>query len=157
MNITGPFAAQVRPAERRWRQQRRPTSLWLSWAIFAVSQVFPKRPVNIGTIWLVSPSKSQFAETIWRHSLLMPPSKKTKNTLACVFTVANVLGTWERYHRPLLIYRLFSIIYLFYPKCWIGLSSLDQCMFSTCWELWMITSMCVLSAVIWATPNNTGK
>ena len=35
----------------------------------------------------------------------MPPGKKTKNTLACVFTVANVLGTWERYHRPLLIYR----------------------------------------------------
>ena len=29
----------------------------------------------------------------------MPPGKKTKNTLACVFTVANVLGTWERYHR----------------------------------------------------------
>ena len=43
--------------------------------------------------------------TICRHSLLMPPGKKTKNTLACVFTVANVLGTWERYHCPLLIYR----------------------------------------------------
>ena len=38
----------------------------------------------------------------------MPPSKKTKNTLACVFTVANVLGTWERYQRPLLIYRYFT-------------------------------------------------
>ena len=35
----------------------------------------------------------------------MPPGKKTKNTLACVFTVANVLGTWERYHCPLLIFR----------------------------------------------------
>ena len=35
----------------------------------------------------------------------MPPGKKTKNTLACVFTVANVLGTCQRYHRPLLIYR----------------------------------------------------
>ena len=72
---------------------------------FAVSQVFPERPVNICTIGLVSPSKSQFAKTICRHSLLMPPGKKTKNTLACVFTVTNVLGTWERYHRPLLIYR----------------------------------------------------
>ena len=40
----------------------------------------------------------------------MPPGKKTKNTLACVFTVANVLGTWQRYHRPLLIYRYISCI-----------------------------------------------
>ena len=31
---------------------------------------------------------------MWRHHcLLMPPGKKTKNTLACVFTVANVLGS----------------------------------------------------------------
>ena len=74
---------------------KRLTSLWLSWAIFAVSQVLPERPVNIrlprhgkGCLW-----KWQFAETMWRHSLLMPPVKKTKNTLACVglFTVANVL------------------------------------------------------------------
>ena len=55
--------------------------------------MFPERPVNIGTIGPVPPSKSQFAETMWCHSLLMPPGKKTKNTLACVFTVANVLGT----------------------------------------------------------------
>ena len=31
-------------------------------------------------------SKSQFAETMWRHSLLMPPGKKTTNTLACVYS-----------------------------------------------------------------------
>ena len=59
-------------------------------------------------------SKSQFTETMWRHSLLMPPGKKTKNTLACVFTVANVLGTWQRHHRPLLIYRLHFYIILYY-------------------------------------------
>ena len=35
----------------------------------------------------------------------MPPGKKTKNTLACVLTVANVLGTCQRYHWPLLVYR----------------------------------------------------
>ena len=40
----------------------------------------------------------------------MPPGKKTKNTLACVFTVANVLGTWEMYRRPLLIYRLQMVL-----------------------------------------------
>ena len=74
-----------------------------SWAIFAVSQMFPEKPVNIGTIGKVSPSKSQFAETMWRHSLLMPPGKKTKNTLACVFTVANVLGTCKRDNSPILI------------------------------------------------------
>ena len=66
--------------------------------------MFPERPVNIGTIGPVSPSKSQFAETMRRHSLLMPPGKKTKNTLACVFTVANVLGTCHWYHCSLLIY-----------------------------------------------------
>ena len=55
-------------AERRWRQRAsrdawRPyDSAW--WAIFAVSQVFPEKPVNIGTIGKVSPSKSQFAETM---------------------------------------------------------------------------------------------
>ena len=31
----------------------------------------------------------------------MPPGKKTKNTLACVFTVANVLGTWQTQGRKL--------------------------------------------------------
>ena len=33
----------------------------------------------------------------------MPPGKKTKNTLACVFTVANVLGTCRWYHCSILI------------------------------------------------------
>ena len=41
----------------------------------------------------------------------MPPGKKTKNTLAYVFTVANVLGTCQRlYHCPLLIYRCHSCV-----------------------------------------------
>ena len=51
-------------------------------------------------------SKLQFAETMWRYSLLMPPGKKTKKTLACVFAGANVLETCERDHHPVLIYRL---------------------------------------------------
>ena len=38
-------------------------------------------------------------------TLNTPPGKKTKNTLACVFTVANVLGTCHWYHRSLVIYR----------------------------------------------------
>ena len=33
------------------------------------------------------------------------PGKKTKKTLACVFASANVLGTWGRDNRPVLIYR----------------------------------------------------
>ena len=47
----------------------------------------------------------------------MPPGKKTKNTLAFVglFTVANVLGTWEMYHRPLLIYRLLLCVSIIQP------------------------------------------
>ena len=91
----------------------------------AVFQVFPERPVNIGTIGPVSPSKSQFAETMWRHSLLMPPGKKTKNTLAYVFTVANVLETWERYHRPLLIYRCYDFFAL--PFLWWNAFFLHFC------------------------------
>ena len=67
------------------------TSLWLSWAILGVSQVLLERPVNLSRHCKDCLSKWQFAETMWRHSLLMPPGKKTKNTLACVFTVANVL------------------------------------------------------------------
>ena len=46
--------------------------------------------------------------TICRNNLtplFADAARKAKNTLACVFTVANVLGTWRRYHRPLLIYR----------------------------------------------------
>ena len=44
------------------------------------------------------------------HNRFPPGSKplhrgENVSTLACVFTVANVLGTWERYRRPLLIYR----------------------------------------------------
>ena len=56
-------------------QQRRVTSLWLSWAIFA--RVFPEIPVNISMISARSPPQS--------HSLLVPGGKKTKKTLACVF------------------------------------------------------------------------
>ena len=122
-------------------------------------------------------SKSQFAETMWRHSLRMPPGKKTKKTLACagadtgfsergggwwpqgvggdrgwsplsaknyclnthnfqlqggggvitptttppppvsatacVFKVANVLGTWQTYRRLLLIYRYTNVRYYY--------------------------------------------
>ena len=50
----------------------------------------------------VSPSKSQFAETMSWHSLLMPPGKKT---LACVFAGANVLGRGKRDYHSVLIYR----------------------------------------------------
>ena len=74
---------------------------WLLWAIFAVSQVLPERPVNITKTRQGLPIKV----TICQNSLLMPPGKKRKNTLACVFTVANVLGACQRYHRLLLIYR----------------------------------------------------
>ena len=35
----------------------------------------------------------------------MPPGKKTKKTLACIFAGANVLGTWKRDNYPVLIYR----------------------------------------------------
>ena len=94
----GAFAAQVRAAETPDVIMTPVSSVWSS-------QVFPERPVNTRYWQGKFPSKPQFAETMWRHSLLMPPGKKTKNTSACVFTVANVLGTWGRYHHPLLIYR----------------------------------------------------
>ena len=51
---------------------------------------------------------------MWRHSLLTPPGKKTNNTLACVFTVANVLGTCQRYHYSLLIYRYLELLFIMY-------------------------------------------
>ena len=41
-----------------------------------------------------------------KASLLMPPGKKTKKTLACVFAGTNVMGTWERGNRPVLIYAI---------------------------------------------------
>ena len=40
----------------------------------------------------------------------MPPGKKTKNTLACVFIVANVLGMCHWYHCSLLIYRFLKLL-----------------------------------------------
>ena len=63
--------------------------------LFLVSPVFPERPMNTRYWQSKFPSKSQFAERMWRHSLLMPPGKKTKNTLACVFTVVKQMY-WER-------------------------------------------------------------
>ena len=86
-------------------RQRRVTSLWLSCSICGLPG-FPERPVNINDFGKIFPSKSQFAETMWRQSLLMPPGKKTKNTLACVFAGANVLGTPKRDNRSVLIYML---------------------------------------------------
>ena len=47
--------------------------------LFLVSPGFPERPVNTRYWQGKFPSKSQFAETMWRHSLLMPPVNKTKN------------------------------------------------------------------------------
>ena len=82
-----PFGVSTRGlSQPQFGQQRRLTSLWLPWAIFGFW-------LDIGK---VNSPQSQFAETMWRHSLLLPPGKKTKNTLACIFTVGNVLGTWQR-------------------------------------------------------------
>ena len=89
----GGFATQVRAAET-------PDVIMTPVSYFWSPQVFPERPVNTRYWPGKFPSKSQFAETMHVTPLLnlvIAPGKKTKNTLACVFTVANVLGTWERY------------------------------------------------------------
>ena len=112
-----PFRVSTRGlSQAKFVQQRCLMSLWLPWAIFGLPRCSPKDPWTLD--WQGKfPSKSQFAERMWRHSLLMPPGKKTNNMLACVFTVANVLGTWERYHRPLLIYRCMYVYMSFFQRC----------------------------------------
>ena len=84
---------------------RSPTSAPVSY--FWSPQVFPERPVNIGK---VIPLKVPICRNNVMHSLLMPPGKKTKKTLACVFAGANVLGTGKRDNRLVLIYRLLWLL-----------------------------------------------
>ena len=56
-------------------------------------------------LFLVSPGVPRKDRKHYTMPLLMPPGKKTKKTLACVFAGANVLGMQKRDNRPILIYR----------------------------------------------------
>ena len=127
MNITGYRSARGL-SQAKFGQQNEDGASIDAWRHYDSRELFLRSP-RCSPKGPVSPSESQFDETMWRHFLLMPPGKKTKNMLACVFTVANVLGTCHLYHCSLLIYRLlvakFGYVIWIWPQNWQQNTSSD--------------------------------
>ena len=78
------------------------TSLLLSWAIFAVSQVLPERRIYKDITRV--PYQSHNLPKQCDATLCWCCQVRRQRTRWHVYFVANVLGTWERYRRPLLIH-----------------------------------------------------
>ena len=78
------------------------TSLLLSWAIFAVSQVLSERRIYKDITRV--PYQSHNLPKQCDATLCWCCQVRRQRTRWHVYFVANVLGTWERYHRPLLIH-----------------------------------------------------